>query len=212
METNVTFEMMYAAIVANTEAVKANTEALLQAKAEQPPAAEQPTTKRGRKAKAETEQPAEEVAEQPAEQDSVTLIDCETALLEVKAKHGSEAAKAIVESVCGVSTIKKADSSTYADVVAACEAKLKEEVVKQDETAEQEEAAAVATPENDISLADLKAKAGELAKLLGSSEKSKELIAKYGAKKTDDLEIKFYGALMTDFEVEIAKAKADDDL
>ena len=127
----------------------------------------------------------------------------------MKAKHGSEAAKAIVESVCGVSTIKKADSSTYADVVAACEAKLKEEVVKQDETAEQEE---IATPENDISLADLKAKAGELAKLLGSSEKSKELIAKYGAKKTDDLEIKFYGALMTDFEVEIAKAQADDDL
>ena len=208
METNVTFEMMYAAIVANTEAVKANTEALLHAKAEQP-AAEQPTTKRGRKAKAETEQPAEEVAEQPAEQDGVTLTDCETALLEVKAKHGSEAAKAIVESVCGVSTIKKADSSTYADVVAACEAKLKEEVVKQDETAEQEE---IATPENDISLADLKAKAGELAKLLGSSEKSKELIAKYGAKKTDDLEIKFYGALMTDFEVEIAKAKVDDDL
>nr|DAI43081.1 MAG TPA: hypothetical protein [Caudoviricetes sp.] len=198
METNVTFEMMYAAIVANTEAVKANTEALLQAKAEQP-AAEQPTTKRGRKAKAETEQPA-------AEQDGVTLTDCETALLEVKAKHGCEAAKAIVERVCGVATIKKADSSTYADVVAACEAKMKEEVAEQDEEAEQ------ATPEVDITLADLKAKAGELAKLLGSSEKSKELIAKYGAKKTDDLEIKFYGALMTDFEVEIAKAQADDDL
>ena len=208
METNVTFEMMYAAIVANTEAVKANTEALLQAKAEQP-TAEQPTTKRGRKAKAETEQPAEQPAEteQPAaEQDGVTLTDCETALLEVKAKHGSEAAKAIVERVCGVATIKKADSSTYADVVAACEAKMKEEVAEQDEEAEK------ATPEVDITLADLKAKAGELAKLLGSSEKSKELIAKYGAKKTDDLEIKFYGALMTDFEVEIAKAQADDDL
>ena len=206
METNVTFEMMYAAIVANTEAVKANTEALLQAKAEQP-AAEQPTTKRGRKAKAETEQPTEQPAEQPAaEQDGVTLTDCETALLEVKAKHGSEAAKAIAERVCGVATIKKADSSTYADVVAACEAKMKEEVAEQDEEAEQ------ATPEVDITLADLKAKAGELAKLLGSSEKSKELIAKYGAKKTDDLEIKFYGALMTDFEVEIAKAQADGDL
>ena len=207
METNVTFEMMYAAIVANTEAVKANTEALLQAKAEQP-AAEQPTTKRGRKAKAETEQPAEQpAAEQPAaEQDGVTLTDCETALLEVKAKHGSEAAKAIVERVCGVATIKKADSGTYADVVAACEAKMKEEVAEQDEEAEQ------TALEPDITLADLKAKAGELAKLLGSSEKSKELIAKYGAKKTDDLEIKFYGALMTDFEVEIAKAQADDDL
>ena len=237
MENNVTFNMMYSAIVALTAALEANT-AALQAK---PVDAADTAQKRSRKSKA-VEQPAEpetveqpidavevaeavepETVEQPVdavevaeavepetveqpidavepETEGATIKDVETALLEVKNKHGADAAKRIVVEAGGVNTIKKADPIKYQAMIDACDVLMNEEV-----TAEPEPE----VNEPTISLADLKAKASELAKAMGSADKAKQLIAQYGVKKTDDLDPKDYGKLFADLEAALAALYED---
>ena len=203
MENNVTFNMMYSAIVALTAALEANT-AALHAK---PVDAADSAQKRNRKSKA-VEQPVEpETVEQPIdavevaepETEGVTIKDVETALLEVKNKHGADAAKRIVVEVGGVTTIKKADPIKYQAMIDACDVLMNEEV-----TAEPE------VNEPTITLADLKAKATELAKAMGSADKAKQLIAQYGVKKTDDLDPKDYVKLFADLEAALAALYEDD--
>ena len=220
MENNVTFNMMYSAIVALTVALEANT-AALQAK---PVDAADTAQKRNRKSKA-VEQPVEpetveqpidavevaepETVEQPIdavevaepETEGVTIKDVETALLEVKNKHGADAAKRIVVEVGGVTTIKKADPIKYQAMIDACDVLMNEEVKSEPEPE---------VNEPTISLADLKAKASELAKAMGSADKAKQLIAQYGVKKTDDLDPKDYGKLFADLEAALAALSEDD--
>ena len=252
MENNVTFNMMYSAIVALTAALEANT-AALQAK---PVDAADTAQKRSRKSKA-VEQPVEpetveqpidavevvepetveqpvdavevvepetveqpidavevvepETVEQPVdavevvepETEGATIKDVETALLEVKNKHGANAAKRIVVEVGGVTTIKKADPIKYQAMIDACDVLMNEEVkVKAEPEPE--------VNEPTITLADLKAKASELAKAMGSADKAKQLIAQYGVKKTDDLDPKDYGKLFADLEAALAASQEDD--
>ena len=220
MENNVTFNMMYSAIVALTVALEANT-AALHAK---PVDAADTAQKRSRKSKA-VEQPVEpetveqhvdtvevaepetdeppfdvvEVAEPEAE--GATIKDVETALLEVKNKHGADAAKRIVVEVGGVTTIKKADPIKYQAMIDACDVLMNEEVKAEPEPE---------VNEPTITLADLKAKASELAKAMGSADKAKQLIAQYGVKKTDDLDPKDYGKLFADLEAALAALNEDD--
>ena len=202
MENNVTVNMMYSAIVALTVALEANT-AALQAK----PVDVAEGNKSKRKGKAvepeTTEQPVEpETTEQPVEQpEGVTIKDVETALLEVKNKHGSDAAKRIVVEVGGVTTIKKADPIKYQAMIDACEALMKEDVKAAPEPE---------VNEPTITLADLKAKASELAKAMGSADKAKQLISQYGVNKTDDLDPKDYVKLFADLEAALASLEEDD--
>ena len=214
MENNVTFNMMYSAIVALTVALEANTVAL-KAKpvdvtegnkpkrkskpVEQP--VEQPGEQPGEQpVEQPVEQPGEQPVEQPGEQpEGVAIKDVETALLEVKNKHGSDAAKRIVVEVGGVTTIKKADPIKYQAMIDACEALMKEDVK-----------AAPEVNEPTISLADLKAKASELAKAMGSADKAKQLISQYGVKKTDELNPSDYAKLFADFEAALAALQEDD--
>lgn len=225
METkSVTFEMMYSAMLMLTEALNANTAAILKnGNAPQQPETEEAApaepeaekAKRGRKPKVEAEPeaaPTEDKAEKAdePETDAVTQKDVEAALLEVKGKHGSEAAKKIVIEHGGAETLKKVEPANYQAIIDACEAKMNEavkseEADKADESEDADEAA-----ETDITLADLKAKASELAKSMGSPAKAKELIAKYGVTKTDDLDKKHYAALMQDFEAELSKQSDGD--
>ena len=220
MENNVTFNMMYSAIVALTAALEANT-AALHAK---PVDAADTAQKRSRKSKA-VEQPVEpetveqpldavevaepETVEQPVdavevvepETEGATIKDVETALLEVKNKHGADAAKRIVVEVGGVTTIKKADPIKYQAMIDACDVLMNEEVKAEPEPE---------VNEPTITLADLKAKASELAKAMGSADKAKQLIAQYGVKKTDDLDPKDYGKLFADLEAALAASQEDD--
>ena len=122
-------------------------------------------------------------------------------MLEVKNKHGSDAAKRIVVEVGGVTTIKKADPSKYQAMIDACEALMKEDVKAAHEPEVNEPV---------ITLADLKAKASELAKAMGSADKAKQLISQYGVKKTDDLDPKDYAKLFADLEAALAALQEDD--
>ena len=212
MENNVTFNMMYSAIVALTVALEANT-AALQAK---PVDAADTAQKRSRKSKA-VEQPVEpETVEQPIdavevaepETEGATIKDVETALLEVKNKHGADAAKRIVVEVGGVTTIKKADPSKYQSMIDACDVLMNEEVKAEPEPEVNEPEPEVNEPT--ITLAELKAKASELAKAMGSADKAKQLIAQYGVKKTDELDPKDYGKLFADLEAALAALNEDD--
>ena len=237
MENNVTFNMMYSAIVALTVALEANT-AALQAK---PVDAADTAQKRSRKSKA-VEQPVEpetveqhvDTVEQPVEPETVeqpvdaveqavepetveqpvdavevaepetegaTIKDVETALLEVKNKHGADASKLIVVEVGGVTTIKKADPSKYQAMIDACDVLMNEDVKAEPEPE---------VNEPTITLADLKAKASELAKAMGSADKAKQLIAWYGVKKTDDLDPNDYGKLFADLEAALVALNEDD--
>ena len=120
----------------------------------------------------------------------------------MKNKHGVDAAKRIVVEVGGVTTIKKADPSKYQAMLDACDVLMNEEVKAEPEPE---------VNEPTITLADLKAKASELAKAMGSADKAKQLIAQYGVKKTDDLDPKDYAKLFADLEAALA-ALEDDDL
>ena len=119
----------------------------------------------------------------------------------MKNKHGSEAAKRIVVEVGGVNTIKKADPIKYQAMIDACEALMKEDVKAAPEPE---------VNEPTISLADLKAKASELAKAMGSADKAKQLISQYGVKKTDELNPSDYAKLFADFEAALAATQEDD--
>ena len=122
-------------------------------------------------------------------------------MLEVKNKHGSDAAKRIVVEVGGVNTIKKADPIKYQAMIDACGVLMREDVKAAPEPEVNEPA---------ITLADLKAKASELAKAMGSADKAKQLISQYGVKKTDDLDPKDYAKLFADFEAALAALQEDD--
>ena len=122
-------------------------------------------------------------------------------MLEVKNKHGSDAAKRIVVEVGGVTTIKKADPIKYQAMIDACEALMKEDVKAAPEPE---------VNEPTISLADLKAKASELAKAMGSADKAKQLISQYGVKKTDELNPSDYAKLFADFEAALAASQEAD--
>ena len=254
MENNVTFNMMYSAIVALTVALEANT-AALQAKpvdvAEgnkpkrkskaveqpvepetvdvveavvpetveqpvEPETVEQPVEPETVEQPVEpetVEQPVEpETVEQPVEPETVeqpvepepegvTIKDVETALLEVKNKHGSDAAKRIVVEVGGVTTIKKADPIKYQAMIDACEVLMTEDVNAAPEPEVNEPV---------ITVSDLKAKATELAKAMGSADKAKQLIAQYGVKKTDELDPKDYAKLFADLETALAALQEGD--
>ena len=119
----------------------------------------------------------------------------------MKNKHGSDAAKRIVVDVGGVTTIKKADPTKYQAMIDACEALMKEDVKAAPEPE---------VDESTITLADLKAKASELAKAMGSADKAKQLIYQYGVKKTDDLDPKDYVKLFADLEAALAALEEDD--
>ena len=119
----------------------------------------------------------------------------------MKNKHGSDAAKRIVVEVGGVTTIKKADPIKYQAMIDACGALMKEDVKAAPEPE---------VNEPTISLADLKAKATELAKAMGSADKAKQLISQYGVKKTDELNPSDYAKLFADFEAALTALQEDD--
>ena len=127
----VTLTKLYEAILANTAALEAHTAALSNADGVKP-----------EPAKAEIVEPETNAPETDVEaeqnDDGVTIRDVETALLEVKNKFGAEAAKALLKDVAGVSSVKKMELVKYDEFIAACEAKMKEEVKADEPEAEVE--------------------------------------------------------------------------
>lgn len=191
----ITLTQLYTAMVSLTEALDRNTNAMLSQQG-------QPTKQ---------EKPAQEAVKEAAEDKSddgndITLDVVQAALLDVKAKHGADVAKAILKEVAGVATVKRTPEDKYQAVIDACAAKMEEDVVEEKE----EEPV---TPKH--SLDDVKAAAKDLG-ALGRTwlEKAKEIIAEVGgAAKTADVPAenydKLYEALVSAKEAAEAEAEAD---
>lgn len=203
----ITLTQLAAIMVSLTEALDRNTNALLSKQGQAP----NPETH----AEVESKESEEKVAEAPVEaaedksddSNDFTLDVVQAALLDVKAKHGADAAKAILKEVAGVATVKRTPEDKYQAVIDACAAKMEEDVVEKKE----EEPV---TPKH--SLDDVKAAAKELG-ALGRTwlERAKQIIAEVGgAAKTADVPVenydKLYEALVS--AKEIAEAEADSDL
>jgi hypothetical protein len=202
----ITLTQLYTAMVSLTEALDRNTNALLsqqgqptkqQAPAPEPEAVKEPVEER-------KEVPAPETA---ADDNDITLDVVQAALLDVKAKHGADVAKAILKEVAGVATVKRTPEDKYQAVIDACAAKMEEDVVEEKE----EEPV---TPKH--SLDDVKAAAKELG-ALGRTwlEKAKEIIAEVGgAAKTADVPAENYDKLYEALKSakEAAEAEAESDL
>lgn len=202
----ITLTQLYTAMVSLTEALDRNTNALLsqqgqptkqQAPAPEPEAVKEPVEER-------KEVPAPETA---ADDNDITLDVVQAALLDVKAKHGADVAKAILKEVAGVATVKRTPEDKYQAVIDACAAKMEEDVVEEKE----EEPV---TPKH--SLDDVKAAAKDLG-ALGRTwlEKAKEIIAEVGgAAKTADVPAENYDKLYEALKSakEAAEAEAESDL
>lgn len=204
--TEITLTQLYTAMVSLTEALDLNTNAVLsqqdqptkqQAPAPEPEAVKEPVEER-------KEAPTPETA---ADDNDITLDVVQAALLDVKAKHGADAAKAILKEVAGVATVKRTPEDKYQAVIDACAAKMEEDVVEEKE----EEPV---TPKH--SLDDVKTVAKELG-ALGRTwlEKAKEIIAEIGgAAKTADVPAENYDKLYEALKAakEVAEAEAESDL
>lgn len=201
----ITLTQLYTAMVSLTEALDRNTNAVLSQQ-------DQPTKQQAPAPEPEAvKEPVEEAKEAPAEtaadDNDITLDVVQAALLDVKAKHGADAAKAILKEVAGVATVKRTPEDKYQAVIDACAAKMEEDVVEEKE----EEPA---TPKH--SLDDVKAAAKELG-ALGRTwlEKAKEIIAEVGgAAKTADVPAENYDKLYEALKAakEAAEAEAESDL
>ena len=200
---NVTFEQMYAAIIALTEALKENTASRNKAisKAE----AMEQVVKTAEKVVDTIKSEAE--AEQSENGITVDLV--EAALLEVKNKFDADAAKQIIKDVAGVARVKGIPEDKYQDVIDACEAKMAE--IEQDDTEADTDAADTVT-ETEITLDDVKAAAKEFGRQSQAHlAKAKEIIKEVGkADKIADVEPKYYAALIE--ALQNAKVEDDDDL
>lgn len=200
---NVTFEQMYVAINALTEALKENTasrnKAISKAEAMEQVAKTAEKVVDAIKAEAETKQSENAI--------SAELV--EAALLEVKNKFGADAAKQIIKDVAGVARVKGIPEDKYQDVIDACEAKMDEP--KQDD-AETDADAADTVTETEITLDDVKAAAKEFGRQSQAHlAKAKEIIKEVGkADKIADVEPKYYAALIE--ALQNAKVEDDDDL
>ena len=200
----ITLTQLYTAMVSLTEALDRNTNAMLSQQG-QPTKQEKPAQEAVKEAAEETkEAPAPETA---ADDNDITLDVVQAALLDVKAKHGADAAKAILKEVAGVATVKRTPEDKYQAVIDACAAKMEEDVVEEKE----EEPA---TPKH--SLDDVKAAAKELG-ALGRTwlEKAKEIIAEVGgAAKTADVPAENYDKLYEALKSakEAAEAEVESDL
>ena len=199
----ITLTQLYTAMVSLTEALDRNTKAVLSQQGQ--------PTKQESPAPEAVKEPVEERKEASAEtatddDNDITLDVVQAALLDVKAKHGADAAKAILKEVAGVATVKRTPEDKYQAVIDACAAKMEEDVVEEKE----EEPV---TPKH--SLDDVKAAAKELG-ALGRTwlEKAKEIIAEVGgAAKTADVPAenydKLYEALVSAKEAAEAEVEAD---
>lgn len=199
----ITLTQLYTAMVSLTEALDRNTNAVLSQQG-------QPTKQEAPEPEA-VKEPAEERKEAPAEtaadENDITLDVVQAALLDVKAKHGADVAKAILKEVAGVVTVKRTPEDKYQAVIDACAAKMEEDVVEEKE----EEPV---TPKH--SLDDVKAAAKDLG-ALGRTwlEKAKEIIAEVGgAAKTADVPAENYDKLYEALKSakEAAEAEAESDL
>lgn len=202
---NVTFEQMYVAIIALTEALKENTASRNKAisKAE----AMEQVVKTAEKVVDAIKSEAEAEAKQSENAISTELV--EAALLEVKNKFGADAAKQIIKDVAGVARVKGIPEDKYQDVIDACEAKMAE--IEQDDTEADTDAANTVT-ETEITLDDVKAAAKEFGRQSQAHlAKAKEIIKEVGkADKIADVEPKYYAALIE--ALQNAKVEDDDDL
>ena len=202
----ITLTQLYTAMVSLTEALDRNTNAMLSQQG-QPTKQEKPAQEAVKEAvKEAAEETKEAPAETAADDNNITLGVVQAALLDVKAKHGADAAKVILKEVAGVATVKRTPEDKYQAVIDACAAKMEEDVVEEKE----EEPA---TPKH--SLDDVKAAAKELG-ALGRTwlEKAKGIIAEVGgAAKTADVPAenydKLYEALKSAKEAAEAEAEAD---
>ena len=203
----ITFTQLAAIMVALTEALDRNTNALL-GQQTQLPKQDAPTHAPEAVKESVDEREDTPASEVSAEDngDEITLDMVQAALLDVKAKHGADVAKAILKDVAGVATVKRTPEDKYQAVIDACAAKMEEDVVEEKE----EEPV---TPKH--SLDDVKAAAKELG-ALGRAylEKAKEIIAEVGgAAKTADVPAenydKLYEALVSAKEAAEAEAEAD---
>lgn len=179
----VTFTQLAAIMVALTEALDRNTNALLG----------QQTQSSNQGVVAELTKEREEVADTSANatednDDKITLDMVQAALLDVKAKHGADVTKTILKDVAGVATVKRTPEDKYQAVIDACAAKMEGDAVEEKE----EEPV---TPKH--SLDDVKAAAKELGSLGREYlEKAKEIIAEVGgATKTADVSAENYDKL-----------------
>lgn len=202
--TEITLTQLYTAMVSLTEALDRNTKAVLSQQG-------QPTKQESPEPEA-VKEPVEEHKEAPAaetaaDDNDITLDVVQAALLDVKAKHGADAAKVILKEVAGVATVKRTPEDKYQAVIDACAAKMEEDVVEEKE----EEPV---TPKH--SLDDVKTAAKELG-ALGRTwlEKAKEIIAEVGgAAKTADVPAENYDKLYEALKSakEAAEAEAESDL
>lgn len=200
----ITFTQLAAIMVALTEALDRNTNALLSQQGH-PPAQEKYSQEAVKESTEEREEAADTPDDAADSQDAEISMDMvRAALLDVKAKHGTDAAKAILKDVAGVATVKRTPEDKYQAVIDACAAKMEEDVAE-------EKAEEPIAPKH--SLDDVKAAAKELG-ALGREylEKAKEIIADVGgAAKTADVPgenyDKLYEALVA--AKEAAESEAD---
>lgn len=201
----ITLTQLYTAMVSLTEALDRNTSAVLSQQGQ--PTKQQAPAPEPEAVKEPVEERKEAPVETAADDNDITLDVVQAALLDVKAKHGADAAKAILKEVAGVATVKRTPEDKYQAVIDACAAKMEEDVVEEKE----EEPV---TPKH--SLDDVKTAAKELG-ALGRTwlERAKQIIAEVGgAAKTADVPAENYDKLYEALKSakEVAEAEAESDL
>lgn len=203
----ITLTQLAAIMVSLTEALDRNTNALLSQQGQVPNPETSAEVESKEPEKKAVEAPVEATEDKSDDSNDITLDVVQAALLDVKAKHGADAAKAILKEVAGVATVKRTPEDKYQAVIDACAAKMEEDVVEEKE----EEPV---TPKH--SLDDVKAAAKDLG-ALGRTwlEKAKEIIAEVGgAAKTADVPAENYDKLYEALKSakEAAEAEAESDL
>lgn len=181
MQKEITLTELYVAILSMTEALNANTAAILGKPA--------PTEKQAEKSKPKGKAKPETDEQDEADDNAPTQQDVEAALIEVKNKFDDKTAKAILKEIAGTSVISKIDPEHYEEILLACEVKLQgADAEKADDENEADDEFANATR------ADIVA----LSKQIGELDEDRvadvrKIIKKVsGADKTADADPKFY--------------------
>lgn len=181
MQKEITLTELYVAILAMTDAVNANTAAILGKQSES-------TEKQAEKSKGKAK-PEPDEADDEVDDNAPTQQDVEAALIEVKNKFDDKTAKAILKEIAGTSVISKIKPEHYEEILLACEVKLQGSEAD-DENADDDEADEFANATR-TDIVALSRQIGELDEARVADVR--KIVKKVsGADKTTDADPKFY--------------------
>lgn len=201
MQNEITLTQLHIAILELTEALNANTAAILGKPSDEVKNSEKPAKK--------------SVEREVGDDNEPTQKDVEAALIEVKNKFDDKTAKAILKEIAGTVTVSKIKPEHYEEILLACEMKLQGAEAENDDDGDDEN--------DDDEFADAtRADIVAVSKEIGELDEERiaevrKIVKKVsGADKTADADPKYYPEIMRRAtallnEIKAEKAKGDDE-